>query len=549
MSSEVRGRVYVGGSLFRSGIGSVPGWGIRTRGDRIEAVLPDEVLRREARAEEVVELGGGLLSPGFVDAHYHPTVGGVEAGRCDLSEAASLEECLTLIAEYASAHPDVPWILGGGWSMDFFPGGLPHREQLDAVTGGRPASLANRDHHGYWVNSEALRRAGVTAATPDPVGGRIERDADGSPSGTLHEAAGDLVNALKPVISDEELAEGLLRGEQLALRFGITGWQDALVGQSSVGPDSFEAYLRAAEAGSMRVRLNLALWWDRDRGLEQIDDLIARRREVGERAPGVIARSVKLMVDGVAENFTAAVSQPYLDHAGHGTHNCGHSFIDPAQLKSIVQMLDAEGFQAHFHALGDRAVTEALDAIEHARTTNGRSDQRHHLAHLQMILIRDTQRFAELDATANVQALWAQAEPQMLELTMPFLDESLRDRQYPFGDLLRSGARLAAGSDWPVSSANPLEAMQVAVTRRYLEGDGPALTPEQSLTLEQIWTAYTRNSAWVNHREHDTGSLDVGKLADLAILDRDPFIGAAEEISAARVTETIIGGETVYRAE
>ncbi len=540
-------RIYTGGSLFRSGLGSVTGWGVRTIGDRIDAVLPDRVLRAEADSTtEVVDLDGRFVSPGFIDAHFHPTVGGVEAGLCDLSEAGSAEECLRIIADYAAAHPDLPWIVGGGWSMDFFAGGNPRREQLDAVTGGRPATLANRDHHGHWVNSEALRLAGVTAGTADPEGGRIERDPDGSPSGSLHESAGELVNRLRPVPTENELVEGLLRGQQLAFSLGVTGWQDAIVGASSVGPDNLDAYLTAARDGRLRARIGMALWWDRDRGLEQIDDLIARRTRVREAAPWLRASTVKVMVDGVAENFTAAVSSPYLDAHGHATGNCGHSFIDPSQLREAVQRLDAAGFQAHFHALGDRAVTEALDAVEHAYKTNGPLDNRHHLAHLQMIRISDVPRFARLRAAANLQALWAQAEPQMIELTIPFLDESLRDRQYPFADLLRGGAVLAAGSDWPVSSANPLDAMQVAVTRRYTQGDGPALLAEQSIPLERIWTAYTSGSSWVTHREHESGALDPGKLADLAILDRDPFAGAPDAIHTARVTETVVGGTTVY---
>lgn len=541
-------RIYVGGAVFRSGFGSVRGWGVRTVGERIDAVLPDAALRSEVDAEtEVVELDGRLVSPGFVDAHLHPVLGGLEAGLCDLSSARSAEECLRMVAEYAAAHPELTWIVGGGWSMDLFPGGTPRREALDGVTGGRPAILANRDHHGHWANTEALRLAGVDRTTPDPKGGRIERDADGAPSGTLHEAAGDLVNRLRPEPSGRALLEGLLRGQDIAFSLGVTGWQDAIVGRSPVIPDTLPAYLETAANGSLRARVGLALWWDRDRGADQIDGLIARRELVRNEAPALRASTVKIMVDGVAENFTAAVSAPYLDSRGHATANCGHSFIDPSQLDDIVRRLDALGFQAHFHALGDRAVTEALDAVEHALTANGRSDNRHHLAHLQMIRLADIPRFSALGAAANLQALWAQAEPQMTELTLPFLDASLRDRQYPFADLLYGGARLAAGSDWPVSSAAPLDAMQVAVTRSYPEGDGPALTPEQSLPLERIWTAYTHGSAWVNHREDLTGALDPGKLADLVLLDRDPFAAPADRIAEARISETVIGGRTVFR--
>jgi predicted amidohydrolase YtcJ len=330
---------------------------------------------------------------------------------------------------------------------------------------------------------------------------------------------------------------------------GIAGWQDAIVGASSVGPDHLDAYLAASSDGSLKARASLALWWDRDRGLEQLDELVARRALVA-RSPGQLrAGSIKIMVDGVAENYSAAVSGSYLDHHGHPTGGLGLTHFTSEQLIRIVRELDRNGFQAHFHALGDRAVTYALDAVENALRANGQLGNRHHLAHLQMIRIEDVPRFAELDATATIQALWAQPEPQMCELTLPFLDPGLRSRQYPFGDLLAAGARLAGGSDWPVSTAYPLEAMQIAVTRLDPENPAaPALLPEQAIPLERIWTAYTAGSAWVCHRESEAGSLDPGKLADLAILDRNPFEIDPMELSGVRVLSTVVGGEEVHTA-
>ncbi|NII68227.1 amidohydrolase [Microbacterium ulmi] len=541
-------RIFVGGAIFREGAGSIPGWGVRIRGDRIDAVLPEGVLRAEADAETIVtELGGGLVSPGFVDAHFHPTIGGVEAGLCDLSAATTVDEVIAAIRAYAAAHPQLDWIVGGGWAMDLFPGGTPRAGLLDSIEPDRPVSLANRDHHGYWVNSAALRAAGITAETPDPVGGRIERDLDGSPSGTLHEAAADLVNALAPATTRDGLRDGLLRGQALAFSLGITGWQDARVDVDANGVDVLEAYLDADAAGELRAHASLSLWWDRDRGLEQLDELIARRERVHARGGRVRASTVKLMVDGVAENFTAAVSRPYLDAHGCATGNTGHSFIPADRLREIVRLLDENDFQAHFHALGDRAVTEALDAVAHARATNGDRGNRHHLAHLQMVRVQDAPRFAQLDATANLQPLWANAEAQLTELTLPFLHESLRDRQYPFHDLVAAGARLAGGSDWPVSSANPLEGMQVAVTRQYIVDPAEPLTPEQAVTLERIWTAYTAGSAHV-HGDADAGTLAAGLRADLVVLDRDPFARPANEISRSRVVETIVAGTTVHSA-
>ncbi|MGZ6734895.1 MAG: amidohydrolase [Nocardioides sp.] len=538
--------LYLGGALFRTGVGSLPGWGLRVSGARIEAVLPDDVLLADrVSGDEVVDVRGGLISPGFIDAHYHPTIGGLDLNACDLTPATNAEECLAIVAAYAAAHPEREWIVGAGWQVPWFPGGLSTAAMLDAVVPDRPVLLANADHHGHWANSAALRIGGVSATTPDPTGGRIERDAAGEPTGVLHEAASDLVGEHLPPITEDAIDEALASGQRHALSYGITGWQDALVGRSGITADNLGAYLRARAAGTLKARVRLALWWQRDRGLEQIEDHVTRRALAAEA--GLDASSIKLMVDGVAENFTAAISRPYLDPCGHVTNNSGHSFISAEMLKEAVAALDAEGFQCHFHALGDRAVTEALDAVEYALERNGLWGNRHHLAHLQMVQIRDTSRFARLGAAANLQPLWAQAEEQMIEHTLPYLDASLRDRQYPFGDLLAAGVTLAAGSDWPVSSADPLAGMQVAVTRQYVTELDPLL-PEQALPLERAWTAYTAGSAWVNHLDHETGALVPGHLADLAILDGDPFAGPPHEISSHRVVRTVVGGETVHEA-
>ena len=255
--------------------------------------------------------------------------------------------------------------------------------------------------------------------------------------------------------------------------------------------------------------------------------------------------TVKLMLDGVAENFTAAMTAPYRDACGCATGNAGLSFIDPAALPGYVTALDALGFQTHFHALGDRAVRDALDAIEAARAANGPRDTRPHLAHLQVVHPDDVPRFARLGATANIQALWAAHEPQMDELTIPFLDPALAARQYPFGDLRRAGARLAAGSDWPVSSPDPLQGIHVAVNRAHPGSGEPPFLAAQKLDLATALTAYTAGSAYVNHLD-DTGTLRAGQRADLVVLDRDPFEAPAEAIGDTRVALTYVRGAEVY---
>jgi len=498
---------------------------------------------------EVVDLRGRALLPGFQDAHVHPAFAGITMIGCNLIGATSLAEALGRIAAYAQRHPERDWIAGSGWRMEWFPGGTPGRHALDAVTQGRPAYLSNRDGHGAWVNTRALELAGIDGRTPDPVDGRIERDEDGSPQGTLHEGAANLVGGLLPELSLEERLAGLLLAQQHLHARGITAWQDAIVGDYLGSPDPLPVYLAAAASGRLTARVEGALWWDRGRGGEQLTDILARREK--GRAPRFRANTVKIMQDGVAENFTAGMLEPYGDPAGCHDHGSGLSYIDPAELREYLTQLDAHGFQVHLHAIGDRAVREALDAVQAARTANGMNDHRHHVAHLQVVHPDDVPRFAALGVTANMQALWAAHEPQMDELTIPFIGPERAARQYVFGDLLRSGARLAAGSDWAVSSANPMRAIHVAVNRSLPGSSGAQaepFLPSQSLALGQALAAYTAGSAYVNHLDDETGTIEPGKLADLVVLERDPFAHPAADLGSTGVLATYVQGEPVYQA-
>ncbi|MFK0190833.1 amidohydrolase [Kitasatospora sp. NPDC090308] len=518
---------------------------VAVRGDRVLAVGHDEVRDLVGPATEVVDLRGRLLIPGFQDAHVHPVGAGVEAGQCDLSGATGPAECAARIRAYADAHPDRPWITGGGWSMESFPGGTPDRHLLDTLVPDRPVYLVNRDHHGAWTNTRALELAGLDRRTPDPADGRIEREADGTPGGTLQEGAMRLVADHVPAVTADEQLAGLLHAQAVLHGYGITAWQDALLGTHASTPDAAPVYRRAVREGLLTARVRGALWWERSEGLGQLPELLRRREEF--TLGGLNAHTVKIMQDGIAENGTAALLGPYLDACGCASGNSGLSFVDPRELAEAVTALDAEGFQVHFHALGDRAVREALDAVEAALRANGRRDNRHHLAHLQVVDPADVPRFRALGATANVQALWAAHEPQMDELTIPFLGRDRAARQYPFADLVRSGATLAAGSDWPVSSPDPIAALHTAVNRHQPGSDRPVFLPEQRIPLHTALAAYTAGSAHVNHLD-DTGTITPGKLADLAVLDRDVFARPAEEIALARVLETFVGGRRVHRA-
>ena len=493
----------------------------------------------------IVDLSGRLLLPGFQDAHVHPVTGGMDLLECDVrGHEGSREQTLAAIATYVADHPEQAWIVGSGWYMGDFEHGTPRREDLDAILPDRPAFFPNRDGHSTWVNTKALELAGIDASTPDPADGRIERDPDGTPTGTLHEGAATLVERLLPPHTDADWDAALRAGQAYLHGFGITAWQDAIV-----TPDILAIYRRAVGAGILTGRVEAALWWDRERGGEQVDEFAEVSRSI---APSRLrANSVKLMLDGVAETFTASVISPWLGADGRPTTNRGIDFIDPVELPGFVTRVDAAGLQPHFHALGDRAVRQALDAVQAARAANGMSDTRPHLAHIQVIHPDDIPRFAALGAVANAQPLWACHDPQMDVLTIPFLGADRASWQYPFASLLRSGARLAMGSDWAVSTPDPLVEMEVAVNRilrHPLLHDAEPFYPSERLTLEQAIHGFTMGSAYVNHLDESTGSITVGKLADLVILDRDPFEMDTRVIADARVVGTFVGGAPVFEA-
>ncbi|MFD4959187.1 amidohydrolase [Microbacterium sp. NPDC058389] len=548
--------VFTGGALFTSdavpagSAQALTGRAVAVRDGRIVAVCAeDEASTLIGAGTVVVELNGALLAPGFQDAHIHPASGGVELLQCNLSESEDADDALARIARYAADNPEVEWIVGGGWSMDHFPGGAPLRGLLDAVVPDRPVLLASRDHHSAWANTAAMRIAGVDAATPDPVDGRIEREADGYPAGTFHEGAADVFAEVRPTISDDLTYAGLLRAQEELLALGITGWQDALVGRFPGMGGGLAAYRRALAEGTLKAHVVGAQWWERAEGGEQLDGMVRLRDEIAAlgRQERFSLGSIKFMVDGVAENQTAAMLESYRDTHGHDTHNHGLSFIAPEKLRDYVVAADAAGFQLHFHALGDRAVREALDALQEARDINGDTDGRHHLAHIQVIAESDVARFADVRAVANMQPLWACHEDQMDELTLPFLAESAADRQYPFGDLQRAGVRLAGGSDWPVSSADPMAGVHIAVNRVAPLADAePLAGPGQRLDLATALAAYTSGTAFVNHRDHDTGLVREGYLANLVVVEPNPFDVPVDQLYTCRVASTWIYGERVY---
>jgi predicted amidohydrolase YtcJ len=552
--------VLLGGPCYTADAARSWTSGVAVRGGVITALGERDARAAIGPHTRVVDLAGRLALPGFIDAHVHPVFGGAERLRCDLTGCRDADDAVARVAAYAAANPQVPWIVGGGWAMDQFPGGTPGRELLDAVVPDRPVFLLNRDHHDAWANGAALRVAGVDRGTPDPVGGRIARDAGGEPSGTLHEEAANLVGRYAPRLSEDDYVEALLEGQRYLHSFGVTGWQDAIVGGYLGFDDILPAYVRAAREGLLTGHVTGALWWDRNRGVEQIGDLLVRRDAAAGLAQpmgkvttgpgGFSAGTVKIMQDGICENLTAAMLGPYYDGAGRPTDNHGHSYLDAALLAEAVTRLDALGFQVHVHAIGDRGVREALDAFQAARAANGPTGNRHHIAHIQVIHPRDIPRFRELGVTANMQALWAVDDAQMRALNEPFLGAERYGWQYPFEALRRDGATLAAGSDWPVSTPDPLQAVHVAVNRTApgAPPGTPPFLPHQALALGDAIAAYTAGSARVCGADGWTGTLEVGKRADIAVLERDVFAAPPSEIANARTVLTIAAGCVVHES-
>lgn len=489
------------------------------------------------RGTEVVDLAGRMLLPGFQDGHVHPVESGVALDQCDLNDAETIDAVSAGVRAWAAAHPTAPWVRGEGWQLPLFPDANPSKSLLDRLVPDRPAMLWAADGHSAWANSRALALAGITRETPDPRNGRIERNPRGEPTGTLREAAADLVSAVLPPITDAENAAGLARADSLASGFGITTMFSALTDEAHL-----RALSAADHAGTLTVRVVAALRVPGAGG----DTLIARLRDWRRRyaSAHVHPTAAKLFQDGVIESGTAALLAPYLGRGG----DAGTPVRDQATLDRLAIALDGAGFQIHVHAIGDRAIRMALDALARARAANGPRDLRHGITHLQLIDSADIARFRDLGVVANFEPLWANGDEYLTKLAEPFLGPARSRWLYPIASVVRSGAVVTGGSDWSVSSLDPLQAIEVGITHR---NPGDTVTapwhPAQRVDLPTMIALYTINAAWAHHLERETGSIEPGKLADLVVLDRNLFAVPPSKIHAARVMRTLLEGRTVFR--
>lgn len=532
--------VLRGGAVYT--VSAARSWAeaIAIRDGRIVYVGPEDAIGRWTGPRTVVyDLQGKMVLPGFHDSHVHPVSSGIELGECNLNEAETEAAILETIGRYAQENPSTPWIRGAGWQLPLFPDAGPSKSLLDKIVPNRPVFLSAADGHSAWVNSRALELAGITAKTSDPPRGRIERDPQtGEPTGTLREAATELVSKHLPAYTAEDYIQGLRRGLEMANRAGITSLQEANASDENI----LKAYAELDRRNELTARVAAALYLDPSKGMEQIPRLVELRKKY--RGRRLRANAVKIFVDGVIEAGTAALIEPYL---GKGEDR-GKANLEPELLDQLVAALDREGFQIHIHAIGDRAIRMALDSFERARAANGSRNSRHHIAHLELIAPEDLPRFRRLGVIANFQPLWAYADTYITKLTIPVLGPARSRWLYPIASLARTGAIVACGSDWSVSSINPLDAIQTAITRRGLEeGPGPAWIAEETVDLATMIACYTVNGAYVSFQEAEVGSIEVGKAADLAVIDRNLFDIPVQEIHKAKVLLTLLAGKEVFR--
>lgn len=481
------------------------------------------------RAGQVVDGQGRTLLPGLIDAHGHVLWLGLTRARVDLVGTRSLQEALERIAAFARAHPDHQWIQGRGWNQELWPEKrFPTAADLDRVVPDRPVWLQRIDGHAAWANTRAIELAGIDAGTLDPHGGKIERLGSGVPAGVFVDAARDLVEKHVPAPTHVQRKEALRLAAQELASLGITGVHDA-------GVDSLtlQAYKELAGAGELPLRVYVMLMGDEYGPLEPPTPLAIN----GDR---LVVRSIKLYADGAMGSRGAAFLEPYHDDPG----NTGLLFLEQEQMDALVQKWSGAGYQVNVHGIGDRAIRVILNAFE-TLDPGERAQRRHRVEHAQVGTMEDLHRFAPLGVIPSMQPTHATSDWSMV---MQRLETERTVGAYAWRTLLQDGNRIAAGSDFPVESADPLLGLYAAVTRIDLQGQPPGgWMPDQRMSLEEALRAFTLDAAYAAHQEAELGSLESGKSADFVLLDREIFDAAPTAILEAKVEQTWLSGERIYQ--
>jgi predicted amidohydrolase YtcJ len=490
---------------------------------------------------KVIDLGGKLVLPGFIDSHCHAISAFKQFYEINLNDCKEIGEFQKKIREYLLAHPDAKYIRGRGWSNTRFGKTGPDKKIIDLVVSHIPVALASEDGHSKWVNSRTLELAGISRSTADPKGGVIERDVKtGDPTGTLRENAADLIAGIFPEIGTQDLMKGLLAYQKMAAAFGITTVHDSSL---DAGSSDIAAYKNLEKENRLDMRFRASLYADPEKGLAQVAQFIAERRQ--NQGHLFQTNAVKLFVDGVVEGSTAYLKEPYKHLPGFR----GALLCKVEELNQICRELDRNKFQIHVHSIGDAATGATLDALAYAEKANGRRDSRHMLTHLQLVAPVDIARFRELGVVALPQPYWFMKDDYYRNIQVPYLGQERADAEYPMQSFFRTGVKAASSSDYPVTiPCNPLQAIQIGITRSEPgeTGADQVLWPAERATLAQMIESFTINGAYANFLETTTGSIAIGKMADLIVLDRNLFLIPFIQISQAKVLLTIFAGRKVF---
>lgn len=543
--------ILVGGHIYTADVQSPAAEAVVIEGDRIAFVGSRlEAERYRTPATRVMNTEGKMVLPGFHDAHLHTFMGGRSLVGCDVANALDIESTETILKSCLTSSSS-DWLVAEGLNLAFFDESGPRLDWLDAIASDRPMLLRASDGHSVAANTALLQLANVSAATPTPPSGVIERDENGAPSGTFRESAMALVERVVPQVTEQERLDVMRTAIGAINKAGITSVFDAWVGAPDVA-----AYRTLEAQNELNVRVRAALAYSYGE-LFSIDTPADYERQLKERATLSGDRfslaAVKLFIDGVLEGETAALVSPYLHKPGYQ----GALTYPQNELNDIVANLVSKDLQVFTHAVGDGGVRAILNAFEFAEQTHGRKDLRHHISHLQLIHPDDHDRFAALNVVANFQALWAVPDEWVIDLNLPVVGLDRVHRMYPIASIAESGATLVGGSDWNVSSLNPLDAIEVAILRHNWQANDALTNDELSqldvlnrserVDLDTMLKAYTINAAWSMHQDALTGSLTPGKRADIVVLSEDLFAIPPQRISTVQVEKTFIDGQLVYQ--
>ena len=509
---------------------------------RFEALLVDDgkvvatgtraVMAERADGARVVEGQGRTLLPGLIDAHAHVMGLGTARMQADLSATKSLDEALANVKAFAAANADSAWIVGRGWNQAVWQlGRFPTAKELDAVAGERPVWLERVDGHAAWANSTAMKRAGVDRTTKDPVGGRIERDGEGHPTGIFIDGAMELVTRRIPPLTAQQNTAALDAALAEMASVGLTGVADA-----GIDAATFALYKRYADQGKLTARIYAMIGGT----AKDFDALSKGGPLLGYGKDFLTVRSVKLYADGALGSRGAAMLAPYSDDA----KNSGLLFHTPAQMTAMIGKALGKGYQVGVHAIGDHGTRDVLDAFAAAYKEHGGENLRNRVEHAQVVALADIPRFATLKLVASMQPTHATSDMNMAE------DRVGRERiagAYAWRRFLDQGTRIAAGSDFPVEAANPFFGLHAAVTRQDHAGRPQGgWHPDQAMRLKEALRAFTLDAAYAQHAEHSLGTLEAGKHADFILVDRDIFAIEPARLWSTVVLETWVGGKRVY---